>query len=137
VSFAWPDVAAGRSDNILASGQALRVSRSGSALSFLVTASYGPASGTGRVVYQDGSQQTYTIGAPDWDAGCSATASGVAVYTPYRNRSFGMESQHVCVFFASVSLQAGKTVSEIILPDVSSGPVANQPSLHVFAVTIH
>jgi hypothetical protein len=72
-------VAAGRGD---ASGQALRAGGSGKMLSFLVTAGWGPVSGTGQVVYADGSTQKFMIGAPDWSRSCSSPkASGVVVYT--------------------------------------------------------
>jgi hypothetical protein len=37
---------------------------------------------------------------------------------------------------ASVALQAGKTVTWVVLPDDSSGVASGSPSLHIFAVTI-
>ena len=32
--------------------------------------------------------------------------------------------------------QVGKTVTRVVLPDVSSGVASGSPSLHIFAVTI-
>ena len=135
-SFTWPDVASGDDDNVVASGQAFDLTGTGSTLSFLLTAGYGPASGTGQVVYSDGTTQAFTLGAPDWHGGCSPSGAGVALYMPYRNRATGQNTLPVCVFDASVPLQAGKTVSMIVLPDVSSGVTSGSPSLHIFAVTI-
>jgi hypothetical protein len=135
-SFTWPGVASGDNDNVVASGQAFDLTGTGSTLSFLLTAGYGPASGTGQVVYSDGTTQAFTLGAPDWHGGCSPAGSGVALYMPYRNRATGQNALPVCVFDASVPLQAGKTVSMIVLPDVSSGVTSGSPSLHIFAVTI-
>jgi len=88
------------------------------------------------VVYSDGTTQAFTLSAPDWHGGCSASGAGVALYMPYRNRAPGQNALTVCVFDASVPLQAGKTVSMIVLPDVSSGVTSGSPSLHIFAVTI-
>jgi hypothetical protein len=35
-----------------------------------------------------------------------------------------------------MALQAGKTVTLVVLPDVGSGVTFGSPSLHIFAVTI-
>ncbi len=82
VPFTWPDVASGQNDNAVASGQSFDISGSGSTLSFLLTAGYGPATGTGQVVYTDGSTDQFTLTSPDWHGGCkSATDPGtVAVH---------------------------------------------------------
>jgi len=42
----------------------------------------------------------------------------------------------VCVYDASVPLQAGKTVTQVILPDLSSGVASGSPSLRIFAIKI-
>jgi hypothetical protein len=136
VPFTWPNAASGDNDNVVASGQSFDLSGSGTALSFLLTAGYGPASGTGQVVYSDGTTQSFTLSSPDWLGGCSSSGAGVALYTPYRNRATGQNSLPVCVYDASVPLQAGKTVTRVVLPDVSSGVASGSPSLHIFAVTI-
>jgi hypothetical protein len=139
VPFTWPDVIPGMPDNVTASGQALRASGSGKMLSFLVTAGWGPASGTGQVVYTDGSAQKFTIGAPDWLRSCSSReAAGVAVRTPYFNLANGRVSLKGCVFYASVPLQARKKVERIVLPNLSAPvPGSGDRSLHIFAITIH
>jgi hypothetical protein len=135
VPFRWPDAADGRADNVMAAGQALSVKGSGRTLAFLVTAGWGPARGTGKVVYANGSTQTFTIGSPDWGSSCPAPGGpGVAVFTPYHNAANGS----ACLYYASVQLQAGRTVTQIILPDVgSASPHDSVPSLHIFAITIN
>lgn len=136
VSFTWPDVSSGDNDNVVASGQSFDMTGSGSTLSFLLTAGYGPASGTGQVVYSDGSTQSFTLSAPDWHGGCSPAGPGVALYMPYRNRASGQNSLPVCVFSDSVTLDPARTVARIVLPDVSSGVTSGSPSLHIFAAAI-
>jgi hypothetical protein len=51
-------------------------------------------------------------------------------------RSSGQNSLPVCVYGASVALQAGKTVTRVVLPDVGSGVTPGSPFLHISAVTI-
>lgn len=138
VPFAWPGAAIGQPDNVTASGQTLRISGSGQKLALLVTAAWGPVSGTGTVQYADGSTQSFTLTVPDWWTGCpSATGSDVAVFTPYRDQGNGQASFTACVYYASVQLHAGSMVKGVVLPDLSPAtPVSGQGSLHIFAVSI-
>ena len=137
-AFTWPNAAPGEPDNVLANGSAFDLSGSGSTLSFLLTAGYGPASGTGQVVYTDGSTSSFTLTAPDWHAGCTTPPSpSTALQTPYRNRATGQNQLPVCVYDASAQLTPDKTVSMVILPDISSGVASNTASLHVFAASIN
>jgi hypothetical protein len=135
VPFRWPDAAIGTADNVTAAGQALAIRGSGSTLAFLVTAGWGPAQGTGKVVYANGSTQEFAIGAQDWAAGCpAADAPGVVVYTPDHNDG----DAPACLYYASVRLQPAQTVSRIILPRTSTPqPQNGVPSLHIFAITIY
>jgi alpha-L-fucosidase 2 len=112
------------------------MSGSGSTLGFLVTGTYGPASGTGTILYTDGTSQSFTLNAPDWYAGPPA-GSTVAISMAYRNAPGNAQDQHpVQVFYQGVPLAQGKTVQAVVLPDVSGAPpAAGSPGLHVFAVT--
>jgi hypothetical protein len=139
VPFTWPDVAAGRPDNVVASGQTLRVRGAGRTLAFLVTAGWGPATGTAKVVYASGPVQKFTLSSPDWWLECSRTTPGEVLKTPYRYPGNGQPGSFTgCLFYASVRLRAGRPVAEIILPRIS-GPVprGGKASLHIFAITIH
>ena len=137
--FTWPNVAAGKPDNVVADGQALRVSGAGTTLGFLVAAGWGPATGSGEVVYANGSAQKFTVNAPDWWTDCLRTTPGDVLYTHGRYPTDGQpDTFMLCVYYASVPLHAGQPVKQIVLPDISgSVPPAGDPSLHIFAVTIH
>jgi hypothetical protein len=138
VPFTWPDVAAGAPDNVVAAGQPLRVSGDGTTLAFLLTAGWGPATGSGEVVYANGSTQKYTVDVPDWWTGCSKTTPGDVLFMNDRYPTYPSQAFTVCVYYASVPLHAGQPVKQIVLPDVSGAvPPDDAPSLHIFAVTIH
>jgi hypothetical protein len=139
VPFRWPDAAAGEPDNVTASGQALTIHGAGTTLGFLLTAGWGPAQGTAKVVYSDGSTQRFTLGAPDWSGSCpSASGLGVTVYTPYHNQAGGRNSSASCLYYTSVRLHSAQPVRQIVLPDLTPPvPHAGDPSLHIFAATIY
>jgi beta-glucosidase len=134
VDFTWPTAAPGTPDNVLADGQPIRLSGKGSTLGFLATGTYGPASGTGRVIYTDGTSQDYTLDAPDWYSTSNANGDA-AITTSYRNRPGNTQQNHaVKVFYAGVPLQPGKTVATVVLPNVGSAAVSGTPAMHVFAM---
>jgi beta-glucosidase len=136
VSLTWPAVAAGQPDNVVAAGQAIAASGSGGTLGFLLAATYGPATGTGRVIYSDGGTQPFTLDAPDWYSATS-TGADVAIGMPYRNKAGNVQQAHVVnVYYAGVPLQAGRTVADVVLPDVSSTATAGSPAMHIFAMSI-
>jgi hypothetical protein len=138
ISFAWPDIAAGKPDNVTASGQTLRVRGAGTRLAFLLTAGWGPAQGTATVVYSDGSTQKFTIGSPDWYLECNGpTTPDVVIYTHTRNQWDGHVAEQTCVYYASIRLRSARPVTSIILPHISPPqPRDYDPSLHIFAITI-
>ncbi|HEY7812701.1 MAG TPA: hypothetical protein VIC62_05650, partial [Nakamurella sp.] len=85
LSYTFPSVAAGTNDNTVAEGQVITMSGSGT-LGFLVSASNGPATGTGTITYADGSTQGYTLSAPDWFSTSPPGGGAVAVSSAYQNR---------------------------------------------------
>ena len=132
LSFTWPNVAAGSLDNVVAQGQSIALSGNGDTLGFLLTGvTYSPpATGSGTIVYSDGTQQAFTLAAPNW--GCSSGDQVLAL--PYRNTSNGTQDHYaVCVYYASISLQSGKTVVQAILPEMGTVLL---PSLRIFAISI-
>jgi beta-glucosidase len=137
LSYTWPDVSAGQPDNIVADGRAVLLSGTGPTLGFLVTGTYGPASGTGTIEYADGTSQAFTLTAPDW-YNTPPAASAPVISMAYRNEPANAQEQHtVNVYAVTVPLAPGKTVSAVILPDVSAAtPAAGSPALHVFAIAI-
>ncbi|WP_329362800.1 NEW3 domain-containing protein [Streptomyces sp. NBC_00669] len=129
-TFTWPASAPGTPDNATAAGQEITLAGSGSQLAFL-GAEAGFTSGTVTVTYTDGTTSTGTLGFPNWC--CSTTndyGSQVALTTDHRDTpsgpaNFGTSYQ---VFSNTVSLDAGKTVRSVTLP--------NQAAIHVFAMSV-
>lgn len=56
----------------------------------------------------------------------------------YRNRPGNTQQTHdVRVFHVAVPLQQGRTVTGVILPNVSAQATAGTPAIHVFALDVH
>jgi hypothetical protein len=133
VTFTFPDVAAGTNDNTVAEGQTIDMSGSGT-LGFLVSASYGPDTGTGTITYTDGSTQSYTLTVPDWWSTTAPSGGTVAVNSAYQNRPGNTTyAQTGDIFSIPITLTAGKTVASVTLPP--GGPLAAGTSaIHIFAL---
>jgi hypothetical protein len=130
LTFTWPDVDAGKPDNVVAGGQAFEYSGSGDTLGFLGLANNDTASGSGLITDTDGTTQQYTISFPDWWAGGGDTVATL----PYINNSSGKQNQTVHLYMSSVKLEPGKTVRLITLPNISQGVSSGTNAMHVFAV---
>ena len=74
-TFTWPDVAAGTPDNVVASGQTIALSGSGTDLGFLGSSQNGTATGTVTVHYTDGSTTSTTLNMADWYANAPAVGN--------------------------------------------------------------
>jgi len=137
VTFTWPGVNV--PDNIVNSGQAVPVSGSGHTLGFLGAANNGTGSGTGTIVYTDGTTQTFALGFADWWAGSAIPGTSIAAATPYLNSgaTSSRQNQTVHVYYAGIPLDPSKTVQYVVLPQVTAnGAVAQVAALHVFAIGI-
>ena len=133
MSYTFPDVAAGSDDNTVADGQTIAVSGTGT-LGFLLSGSYGPATGTGTITYTDGSTQSYTLDAPDWFSTSPPSGGAVAVSSAYQNRQGNTTyAGSGDIFAATVALTAGKTVASVTLP-AGGALAAGTPAIHVFAI---
>jgi alpha-L-fucosidase 2 len=136
LSFTWPSAAAGEADNVVASGQEISVTGSGSELGFLDTATYGPSSGTGTILYANGTTQGFTLNTADWYEGPSA-GSTAAITMAYRNApGNGQDDHSVYVYEQTIALNSASPAVAVVLPDVSEGVTAGSPALHVFAVAL-
>ena len=134
MTFTFPNVAAGSNDNTVAEGQTITMSGSGT-LGFLVSGSYGPASGTGTITYTDGSTQGYTLNAPDWFSTSPPSGGAVAVSSAYQNRQGNTTyANSADIFSKTVTLTAGKTVASVTLPP-GGALTAGTPAVHVFAIS--
>ncbi|HEY4020143.1 MAG TPA: hypothetical protein VGM75_15740 [Pseudonocardiaceae bacterium] len=133
-TFTWPSPSgSGSPDNTVASGQSIALTGSGATLGFLVTATYGPASGTGTIHYSDGSTQSFTLTSSDWFGG----SGDVAISSAYQNRQGNTTYQGAAdIYYVSAPLTVGKSVTSVQLPNVSAGAIAGTPTLHIFAMAI-
>jgi beta-glucosidase len=138
LNFTWPSVAAGAPDNVTAAGQAIALSGSGAKLGLLGAGDFGAASGTGTVVYSDGSTQLFSLTFADWWANKAQGGGDILATMPYVNLASGQHTQSNSVYYSSVSLQPGKTVQYVILPPDTSqaGATGGRTTMHVFAASI-
>ncbi|MDF3288685.1 alpha-L-fucosidase [Streptomyces silvisoli] len=131
VPFLFPSSAAGAKNNVVATGQRIALPAPGAYLSaqLLVAASYGDASGTATVTYQDGSTSQAQLGGTDWYSG------GGVLSTPFRYGPGGTDQHPVSIGMAELWLDPARRAVAITLPDI--GPAkANSPALHVFALSL-
>jgi beta-glucosidase len=134
-TFSWP--AAGVADNVIADGQVIDVSGSGSDLGFLGAAGFGEATGTGTITYTDGTTQSFSLSMPDWYNNAAEPGDGAQVADTTSSWNFASSTQTshpVSVYFASVPLAAGKTVASVTLPAISSGVGNGVNAMHIFAI---
>ncbi|HSZ43615.1 MAG TPA: glycoside hydrolase family 2 TIM barrel-domain containing protein [Trebonia sp.] len=144
ITFTWPDVQPGQPDNVVAQGQTILLSGSGTTLGVLGAGSPSE-SGSGTVYYTDGTTSGFSVtldnyfDAPDGD---DAVAT-----LPYVNDSDGatagdggqpgQRQQTVYVFYTSAPLTAGKTVQAVTLPAGGIVPASGRISgMHIFALAI-
>ncbi|ASU84723.1 G-D-S-L family lipolytic protein [Nocardiopsis gilva YIM 90087] len=123
----WPDTVPGEPDNAVADGQEVRVSGRGDALTLLVAATGGTATGSGRIVYADGTSDTYTLTVPDWVTGPHPTK---AVALPYANSPQGRIERPVLLYARTVPADPARDVARVELPRVAD----DAARIHVFAL---
>jgi O-glycosyl hydrolase len=144
LTFTWPDVAAGVRDNVMTAGQVIQMSGSGSTLGFLGAADNDALSGSGEVVYTDGSVQKFTIDIGNfwYPAGQDGNPDNTQVASSFANyptgTSEGTSYQHTVYLFGStVAINPSETVSYVVLPDTNGGTVAGYTAvIHLFDMTI-
>jgi len=133
LTFTFPNVAAGSNDNTVAQGQKITMTGSGT-LGFLVSASYGPATGSGTITYTDGSTQSYTLTVPDWWSTTAPSGGAVAVNSAYQNRQGNTTfAQSGDIFSVPITLASGKMIASVTLPP-GGALAAGTAAIHVFAM---
>ncbi|MFD6168691.1 beta-glucosidase [Streptomyces coeruleorubidus] len=130
-TFTWPDTEPGAKDNVVSSGQTVRLSGTGSRLAFLSTSTWGDGKGPGKVVYADGTEQAFSVEVPDWYWASPAAA----VVLPYRNTPSGQDRNPISLYTFGVDLE-DKELHSVVLPKVSDGLQSGGPALHIFAMTV-
>ena len=144
ITFTWPDVQPGQPDNVVAQGQTILLSGSGTTLGVLGAGSPSE-SGSGTVHYTDGTTSSFSITLDDYfDA--PVTDDAIAEL-PYINDTDpatagdggqpGQRNQTAYIFYTSAPLTAGKTVQAITLPSGGTVPASGRISgMHIFALAI-
>jgi beta-glucosidase len=135
-TFTWPS-GVGTADNVIADGQIIDLTGSGTDLGFLGDGAFGAASGTGTITYTDGSTQSFSLAMADWYNNAPVAGDQIATTTSSWNSTSSTQVSHpVSVYFASVPLEAGKTVASVTLPSVSTGVGNGVNALHIFAIAV-
>ena len=133
LTFTWPDVPAGQPDNVVAAGQTILLSGSGTTLGFLGAASSDGRRGSGSVYYTDGSTSTFQLTLASY-LGPPDPGNDIVAVLPYVNGGpAGQSEQAAYVFYAAVPITPAKTVQAVILPNPGSG---TDGGMHIFAVGI-
>jgi beta-glucosidase-like glycosyl hydrolase len=135
LTFTWPNEPPGSADNVVAGGQTIKLPGSGSTLGILGAADNGTAEGPLTVTYTDGSTQTFDLSLADWYADSPAQGTDLLATLPYVNDSTGKITHNVGVYCATLSLDPGKTVAYVTLPNVSTTAANGQNAMHIFALT--
>ncbi len=133
VTIDWPGVPPGNPDNVVADGQRVAVSGTGTVLGIVGASAYGTTSGTVTVGYADGSTSSGTVSFADWTSVHAAAGSDLLATTGGWNPA---GTAPVSLFYAAVPLTAGQPVVSVTLPAVGSGVGKNVPSMHVFSLTV-
>jgi NPCBM-associated, NEW3 domain of alpha-galactosidase len=135
-TFTWPS-AVGTPNDVIADGQIINLTGSGTDLGFLGAGAFGAASGTGTITYTDRTTQSFSLVMADWYNNAAVAGDEVATTTSSWNFSSSTQTPHpVSVYFASVPLQAGKTVASVTLPTVSASAGNGITAMHIFAMAI-
>jgi alpha-L-fucosidase len=130
VNFLFPSSAAGAKNNVVANGQRIDLP-SGRYLSaaFLVSCSYGAASGTATVHYADGSTSSAPLGGSDWYSG------GGELTASFRYSPTGTDAHQVAMGVSELWTDPARDAVAVTLP--VTGPAQEGTSaLHVFALSL-
>jgi hypothetical protein len=135
LTFTWPDAAPGTPNNIVATGQTIPVSGTGSTLGIIGSADYGAASGTAVITYSDGTTQPFSLAFNDWWTNAPAPGDDMLATLPYLNNANGALHNQVSLYAATVALIPGKSVAYLTLPNVGAALI-NETAMHIFAVSV-
>ena len=133
VTIAWPDVAAGQPDNVVADGQSIALGGSGTTLGIVGASAYGSTTGTFTVNYANGTSSSSTVTLADWIDTSPASGTDILATTGGWNPGGSIP---VSLFYAAIPLTAGQAVTSVTLPSISATVGQNVSAMHVFSLTI-
>jgi beta-galactosidase len=140
VSLTWPDVPPGTLDNLVANGQTVLLTGSGSKLAFLGASSSGNHGGQGTVYYTDGTTSSFSVTLDDYWS--PPTDNDAVASTPYINsqgiggRPRGQRQHTVYVDVVAVDITPGKQVMAVTLPFGGYPGPGRISGMHVFAIGV-
>ncbi len=130
VPYLFPTSKLGVNDNVVALGQTINLPQGNYLQAFLlVTATYGSAGGMATVHYSDGLTSSASLSVPDW------LATSDVVNTSYRYAPTAIDQSSAHIYAVEIGMDWTKTANALTLPSTAQ-PSPNQPSLHVFALTL-
>jgi glucoamylase len=129
----WPDTAPDTPDNVVADGQTIAVTGTGTTLGIVGASAYGSTSGSFTVNYADGTSSTSTVTLADWTDPAAASGTDLLATTAGWNPG---GSSPVSLSYAALPLTAGQPVVSVTLPAVSSTVGQNVPAMHIFSLTV-
>jgi beta-glucosidase len=141
-TYTWPASATGgQPDNILAAGQSIDMTGTGT-VGLVGTATYWGfvnPSGPLKVTYTDGTSSTFTLTFADWYASTPAAGTTTVVSATHNispGNPLGVTPVTTYLFSTKFTLTAGKTVDYITLPAFSQGVAQGWRAMHIFAVKV-
>jgi glucoamylase len=133
LTIRWPATAPGTADNVLADGQTIAVSGTGTTLGIVGASAYGSTSGTVTVNYANGTSSSSTVAFADWIDPTAAAGTDVLATTAGWNPGGSIP---VSLSYAAIQLTAGQPVASVTLPTVSGSAGQNVPAMHIFSLTV-
>jgi Nitrous oxidase accessory protein len=136
VTYSWPQFTPGKANAVWSNGQNIALSGRGAYLGVVLFGVNGSPSGPASVTYTDGSTSTFTLGGGDYYYNKPAAGNTAFSVMPYRNTPAGKDVRTVTVFESSVSIDPGKTVAYVTLPDLAPKTDGKTPGLLVLAMGV-
>ena len=136
ITYTWPSSAPGTADNVVADGQAIALSGSGSELGFLGASNNGNATGPVTVIYTDGTTSTAPVSFADWYSDAPVTGGDILATEPDWNQppGGGIGNHAVSVYAYTIPLDPGKTIADVLLPTAAKEASSADSPMHVFAI---
>ena len=117
-------------------GNCSRDQAAANTLAVLGSSAFGASSGTGTIVYTDGSIQSFSLAFADWWSASAVSGTDIAATLSYINTGGGKSTQTVHMYYAAVPIQSSKTVQAVVLPNVSANAAQGVTAMHIFAMAI-
>ncbi len=133
LTITWPDVAPGDPDNVVADGQTIALTGTGTVLGVVGASAYGSTSGTFTVNYADGTASTATVTFADWIDTSAAAGTDLLATTAGWNPG---GTTPVSLSYAAVPITPGQQVVSVTLPTVGASVGQGISSMHVFSLAI-